>query len=297
MSAVFASSCVEEGVVDGVLHEDALDRAADLPGAVRQAALHHGLRRRAQIGVLEHDHRVGAAELERDALQGLRGRARDGLRRADAAGEADQPDVGIGDQRIAQVLGEPGQHLHAVGREAGLEHQLADAKHGQRALLRQLDDHRGPGGERAGHLVGEELGGVVERDDADDDADGLADGVGDHVLEPGDAVHRQVVAANTLGFLGEVDEQPLGRHHFRAALADGLAVLAREPLAEVLELRPDQVGGPPQEIAAAMGRDRGHDVSALARTVERSLHILDAGPGHRVDQLARCRITDLVGGT
>ena len=99
-----------------------------------------------------------------------------------------------------------------------------------------------PGGNRARNLVREELGRVVERDDADDNADRLTDRVGHHVLEAGHAVHRQIDPADALGFLGEVHEQPLGGDHLGAALPDRLAVLRREQLDQIVEVAADQVG-------------------------------------------------------
>ena len=58
----------DEVVVDGVVHEHALAAQARLPG-VPVAADDHRLDGGLDVGVLAHDHRVGAAELERDALE------------------------------------------------------------------------------------------------------------------------------------------------------------------------------------------------------------------------------------
>ena len=138
----------------------------------------------------------------------------------------------------------------------------------------------------------EELGRVVEGDDADDDADGLADGVGDHVLEAGHVVHRQIASPDALGLFGEVDEQPLGRDHFGAALTDRLAVLRHQQSDQIVQLPSDQIGSLLENVAAAMRRQRGHDRSASLGGFDRYADILGASLRNGIDHCPGGGIAD-----
>ena len=89
----------DEAIVERVLHVDALERLAGLPGRQHRRA-QHDVGCQLEVGGLRHDHRVLAAELEERRDEMLRGRAPDGATRLDAAREAD--DVHEADQRGAR---------------------------------------------------------------------------------------------------------------------------------------------------------------------------------------------------
>ena len=72
---------------------------------------------RGRVGVVEHDHRRLAAELEVDALEGVRRGARDLLAGGDVAGERDQPDVRVADDPGADGLAVAGDDVQDAGRE------------------------------------------------------------------------------------------------------------------------------------------------------------------------------------
>ena len=127
----------DEVVVDGVVHEHALAAQAGLAG-VPVAADDDGLDRRVDVGVLAHDHRVRAAELERDALH-LRACDRDHVP-ADlgGAGEGDPAHVGMADERVADVRAAARDDVeHAVGH-AGLGEDARDLERRQRRRGRRL---------------------------------------------------------------------------------------------------------------------------------------------------------------
>ena len=87
------------------------DLALVEPGAERD-----GGGDRVEIGVLEHDDRVLAAELELHLLEVLAGKLADAAPDRARSGERDHGDVGIGADRLAG-LGAAGQHLqHALGQ-------------------------------------------------------------------------------------------------------------------------------------------------------------------------------------
>src|SRR5690606_16688191 len=203
-----------------------------------------------------------------------------------AAREADQTHVRVGNQLVAEILREARDHLHPLGRQARLEEQFADAQHRKRTVFGQLDDDRCARCKRARDLVREEFRRIVDRDDADDDAHRLTDGEGEHAFETGHAVHRQVVATDALGLFRKVGEQTLRRDEFGPALSDRLAVLAGQELAQLLQLLPDELRRPAQDIAASMGRQCRHDTATLSGPVKRLPDVLDTGLRDGVNRLS-----------
>src|SRR5581483_7341773 len=75
-------------------------RAAGLAG-VEEARVDRALHRLREVGVLEHDRRGLAAELERHALHVLRAELGDALAGAHRAGEGDHVDLGMARDRLA----------------------------------------------------------------------------------------------------------------------------------------------------------------------------------------------------
>ena len=72
---------------------------------------------RGRVGVVEDDHGRLAAELEVDALEGVRGGAGDLLAGRDVAGERDEPHVRVPDDARADRLAVAGDHVQDAGRE------------------------------------------------------------------------------------------------------------------------------------------------------------------------------------
>ena len=73
-----------------------------------------------QVGVVEHDHRRLAAELEMDALDGLRRGRGDLLAGGRVAGERHHVDVGMRDRGADRRLARPGHDVeHALGEDVG----------------------------------------------------------------------------------------------------------------------------------------------------------------------------------
>ena len=140
-------------------------------------------------------------------------------------------------QLVPHLLRVPGEHLHTLGRQAGLEQNLSEHQHGEGALLRQFYDHGIAGGQGARNLVREQLRRIVERDDPDHDADGVPQRVGDHALQAWDVVHREILATDPLRFLAKIGEEPCRHADLEPALVDRLAVFTGEQLAQLF--RPD----------------------------------------------------------
>ena len=90
----------DEVVVHRLVHEDALAAEAGLAG-VPVAADDDRLDGGVDVGVLADDHRVRAAELERDALQHRAGDRHHVAADLGRAGEGDAAHVGVADERVA----------------------------------------------------------------------------------------------------------------------------------------------------------------------------------------------------
>ena len=138
---------VDERVVESRRHGDPLDPRARL-AAVREGAPERALDGPVEVGVVEHEHRVLAAELEHDRAESLGRGPRDVPADLDRAREHDpramprwrtsaSPDVA----RALHDADEPG------GR-AGPAEQLLDPGAGERRQLRGLDDRGVPRGDR-----------------------------------------------------------------------------------------------------------------------------------------------------
>ena len=82
-----------------------------------------------EVGVVEHDERVVAAELERDLLEQAAGELADAPAGRRRAGERDDVHVRVGDERLADVGAADDDLEQALGQaglaEDGLEHRAA----------------------------------------------------------------------------------------------------------------------------------------------------------------------------
>ena len=154
------------------MHEGAAGRTARLsaPGEVHAGDDPGG--DRLGIGIGKRDQRVLAAELEQHRLRRFRRRAH---HRASGRHAADQRDLGharMPRERGARLASARHDVEHARGQQA--VDQFHQAKRRERRLLRRLDDHGVPSGERRGRLARAEHQRMIERDDPHHDAKRLA---------------------------------------------------------------------------------------------------------------------------
>lgn len=105
---------IDEGVVDGLLHEQARAGDAGLAGAFEDAA-HDTGHRRIEIGVLEHDVRRLAAEFQRGGNEPVGADAADGAPGAGATGERHHAHARMLHQRDAGIAAEAGHHIEDAG--------------------------------------------------------------------------------------------------------------------------------------------------------------------------------------
>ncbi len=115
-----------ELVVDALLRDHAARGGAALAGSAERRP-EDALDGEVEVGVVEHDDRVLAAELEVDVLQAV-GCV---LRHLDAglarAGERDHRHVGVGDDRVPDLSPAPVDDVDDAAGDAGLDQQLDEA--------------------------------------------------------------------------------------------------------------------------------------------------------------------------
>ena len=122
------------------------------------------------VRVGQHDAGVVAAELQGQALHGVRGGSDDGLAGGGGAGEHDLVDLRVGGQGLADVAA-AGDHVQHVGRQHRVEH-VRQRQHGQRGVLGGLHDHGVAHPQRRGELPDGDHHRPVPRPDRADDAEG-----------------------------------------------------------------------------------------------------------------------------
>jgi hypothetical protein len=114
---------LEELVGDRLVEDEAAACDAGLTLVVedREGGAVHG---RDEVGVVEHDVRALASELQLDALEVGRRVLDDALADARRSGERDLGDVGVGGEAFSGSGAEAGDHVDDTGRDADVDHQL-----------------------------------------------------------------------------------------------------------------------------------------------------------------------------
>jgi ParB family chromosome partitioning protein len=154
-----------EGVVDGVVHVDALDADAQL-AAVGGDALHGAGDGAPQRRVGQHQEGVLAAELHCAALELLAALRGDFAPCGRRAGEHDE--VGVLDERRTELRAAAGDHLEQAGGQPRLFQQPGRPEAGERRLRVGLEHDAVAGDQRREGVADAERERVVpRRDDAD----------------------------------------------------------------------------------------------------------------------------------
>ena len=180
-----------EVVVDAPVRVDAAGGGAVLPGVVEAEAA-HALGHEVEVGVVEHDHRRLAAELEVGALEGRRGRLHHPPPGADGAGQARHVHRAVRYQGLAGRRAPPQHDAHHPRRE-DLGEIAAQPQRGQRRHLRGLEDERVARRQDGAELPRRHHQRVVPGRDGGDHAHGVAPdhrGVAGEVLGGGGRLHR-----------------------------------------------------------------------------------------------------------
>ena len=195
---------------------------------------------------------------------------------------------------VGDVTGLGGrQHRQHTLGQAGLVHQLGQQQHGQRRLLRGLDDHGAAGGHRRADLAGAHGQREVPRRDRVARADGL---LGDDDA-PGARGRRRVAAADAHRLLGEPAEELGAVLDLAHALGEHLAHLQRHQRREVVGARGDRLEDRTQDLAALPGGRRrplglhgaAASRAAMASSAVASAMVMITFVGGRVENVERRR--------
>src|SRR5215212_2619765 len=135
----------EEGLTDGLLHQDAGPCQTDLATVVVLACSLSG--RGVEVGILEDDKWSLAAELGRKGNE-VPGRGDpDQASRLRRAGEGDAPQQGMRDERGTGLLPHPLDDVEDAGREIGLGEEVGEERAGERRPLGGFEDYGAARGE------------------------------------------------------------------------------------------------------------------------------------------------------
>ena len=251
-----------ERLVDRALDDDPARGGAALTGGAERGP-EDALDGEVEVGVVEDDHRVLAAELEMDVLERVGGHLRDADAGLAGAGEGDDAHVGMRHERLAGVLAEAVDRVDDAVGESRVGEQLDEALRQQRRVLRRLEDDGVAADEGGRELPRRDRDREVPGRDRPDDADRLAD------------AHHELVRQLGGGRLAE--QAPALARHVEAHVDRLLDVAAR--LGEHLpHLAAHELG----ELLLALGQERREAVQDV-----RALRRRDQPPGRRRPRRAR----------
>ena len=276
--------------LDQALEELRLDRArARTPGSRsstpgRRNRNWRAARRRhrvVELGIVEHDQRRLAAELERDVLERLRRVAHHRLAGAHLAGQRHLADAGMAGQQAGRSRQSParlGTRPPAAPPRAKISSSFTALK---RRELRRLENHGIAAGERGRGLPAGDLQRIVPGADAGHHAQGLAARVAE-----GLGTQIDVLAAQGLREAREVFEAfRAGDHIHHQGLLNRLAGVARFELGELLIARAQQFAPPAQHARPLRAGHRRPFGLAALRRAHRRVDFAGARHGHLAQHL------------
>src|SRR5712692_1522520 len=197
----------QELVVDLLVEDEPARRRAALSGRAERPP-QHAVQRQVQVGIVHHDHRVLAAHFERQALVELAAGGSDHRARLGRAGERNDRDVRVLNDRPSHNRPLAVHQLERLWRQPRFHQDFHQQMGRVRHVLGGLEDHGVPAGERGKHLPRRDRHREIEGGD-----------------EPGDA-----------------DRSPVGHRPFVAQLGGHDATEQASPLARRVEGRVDQIG-------------------------------------------------------
>ncbi len=291
---------LEHLIVALLLHEQARSGAATL-AMVEEDGTRDARDRQVQIRIFEHDVGRLAAELQRDFLEVVGGCLDDQLAHFRRPGEGHLVDARMRSQRCAACFPKAGDHIEHARRQTRLQAQLGEAQRRQRRLFRGLQYDGTSCREHWPELPGRHQQREVPRDDLRDDADRLPARIR-VILRVRRVWHRERnrVALDFRRPAGHVVEQIRRQRHIGGAChTDGLAIIERLELRELLEVLQDQIADPP-ENSAALRRRQARPGTLVERLAGRRHGQIDVGLlaiGDMGDHLFGGGIEDLEGAT
>src|ERR1019366_6131574 len=247
--------------VNAFLHDDAAGGGAALSGGA-ESAPESAFDGKVEVRIVEHDHRILAAEFERTVLEALGRRGPHDSADLRRARKRDGTDHRMLGQRRADFRAEAGHDVDDAFRDAGIGKRLDQVEGGERSVLRRLD-HAGVAADDGGQqLPRRDCHGEIPGRDHAADADRLADGHGELVGQF--RVHGR--AEEAAAFAGVVVGGVNRFLHVAAGFFEHLAHFAGH-VAGVLFFALDQdLGGAEDHLGAA---GRGHQTPFGKRALGR----------------------------
>ena len=243
---------------------------------------------RRRVGVVEHDHRRLAPQLEVHPLDGVGRVLRDQLAGRRIAGQRHEPDRGVPHEPVAGGHAFARDDLQDALRE-DLLRELDEPQDGQRRLLGGLDDLDVPCGERRPHLPDDHEQRVVPRGDARDDPERLAP---DHRRVALDVLRCRLPLE--VPRRAREEAEVVGHH---ARLVDGdpprLADVERLEPRELLRVLVDHVRELQQQLHAVLRRLVAPRLPGLLGGLDGAVDVLLPGLRHLGDHLAGGRVEHL----
>jgi len=193
-----------------------------------------------------------------------------------------------------------GEDVDDASGEASLDAKLSSAEGTERSLLGRLHDHDVAAGKERADLPGPHEEREVPRDDDTADADGLEEGHDEAIAIDGDGLAAELVSPASV-----VAERLEDEVEVNASVINGLAVVSRLNLSELLAVLLDEVSKAVEETATVAGVHVTPGLESTTGSLDSEVHIslvgfLDLGDdvaGGRVDGvegLAGGRVDPLV---
>ncbi len=237
-----------EGLVHAVLHVDAVDAHAGLPG-VAVLGLHRALDRLVEVGVVEDDERRVTAQLQGHLLDAGRALGHQLGAHFGGAGEGDLAYRRVAREFVTDITGRAGDHAEHAPGNPGTLGQRGQRQCGKRCLRSRLEHHGATGRQRRAGLAGDHRRGEVPRRDCRSHADRLLDHDDALVgLVPGDGV-----AVHPLGLFGEPLDEGRRVGDFTLGFGQRLALLERHQAGQVVLVLHDQLEPAAQRLRALLG--------------------------------------------
>ena len=279
-------------VVDFVKEVEALDGETGL-ARVPEAADNgpaHGL---VHVGIRADDHRVRAAQLQRNPLEFRAGQLHNAPAGRRRAGEGHAAHGRMANQLLADGAARARDALEHARRQAGLVEEADHFQGRQGRGARRLDDDRAAGDEGRANLGTHQRQGKVPGDDAHGDADGLLEDETVGPLVQGGR-QRYLSAPNLARQPGVELEAVQKMVEFAFGLKKGLALLGRQGLDDVVGVFFDEVNPLVQKAGALVGGRVAPFGEGLGGRLHGRFGVFFAGQGRGFDDATVGRVDHLV---
>ena len=240
----------DELVVDFLVHGDAAGGGAALAGGA-EAAPDGAVDGEIEVGVVHDDDDVLAAHFQMALFERGRAGGADDAAHFGGAGEADEVDIGMLQERRAGVGPVAENDVHDAARQAGFVENLHQIVGGERRIFGGLDDHRVAADQRGHRFPRRNRHREIPGRDQSRDADRRAHGHGEFVGQLGRSGLAEQAAAFAGHEVGHVD----GFLHVAARFGEDFAHLAGHVAREFFLALHENLSGAEKNFGA-LGRGR-----------------------------------------